>query len=77
MTKLSQSEHKAIAIREHLSKPRPESYPCGCIGPQNGQPECPCLMQWVEIVDGKYYRINEVRSPDGIRLDATYIGDVK
>jgi hypothetical protein len=32
---------------------------CGCMGPQNGQPRCPCMMQnlrqingcWVEVID--------------------------
>lgn len=23
---------------------RPEPHPCFCIGPQNGDPECPCAM---------------------------------
>ena len=27
---------------------------CNCIGPQNGQPLCPCQMQNVKVVDGRY-----------------------
>ena len=27
---------------------------CNCIGPQNGEPECPCVMQNVKIKDGRY-----------------------
>lgn len=29
-------------------------HPCNCIGPQNGQPVCPCQMRNVQIVDGRY-----------------------
>lgn len=28
--------------------------PCACMGPQNGQPLCPCRMKSVQIVDGRY-----------------------
>lgn len=28
---------------------------CNCIGPQNGQPLCPCRMRYVEIRDGRYF----------------------
>ena len=28
--------------------------PCGCIGPQNGEPLCPCAMRGVKVVDGRY-----------------------
>ncbi len=27
---------------------------CNCIGPQNGQPVCPCAMRGVTIEDGRY-----------------------
>ncbi|MGF6157787.1 hypothetical protein M2267_003046 [Ensifer sp. KUDG1] len=27
---------------------------CNCIGPQNGQPVCPCRMRGVEIENGRY-----------------------
>lgn len=27
---------------------------CFCIGPQNGEPVCPCLMKEVQIQDGRY-----------------------
>ncbi len=28
--------------------------PCCCIGPQNGEPLCPCRMKSVKIKDGRY-----------------------
>lgn len=31
-----------------------ESRACNCVGPQNGQPLCPCAMQNVVIEDGRY-----------------------
>lgn len=27
---------------------------CHCIGPQNGQPVCPCAMRGVTVEDGRY-----------------------
>lgn len=33
---------------------------CGCIGPQNGQPVCPCRMRGVTVVDGRYVEINDL-----------------
>jgi len=29
-------------------------HPCNCIGPQNGDPVCPCQMRSVSIRDGRY-----------------------
>lgn len=34
----------------------PKMRACNCIGPQNGQPLCPCMMRGVEIKDGRYVR---------------------
>ena len=30
------------------------SYSCGCIGPQNGDPLCPCMMRSVTVENGRY-----------------------
>jgi hypothetical protein len=35
------------------------SFACGCIGPQNGQPLCPCQMRSITIKDGRYVRIQD------------------
>lgn len=37
-----------------------ESHACNCIGPQNGQPLCPCQMRSVAIVDGRYVRTEDL-----------------
>lgn len=29
---------------------------CNCIGPQNGQPVCPCQMRNVSVVNGRYVK---------------------
>lgn len=31
-----------------------ETRACACIGPQNGQPLCPCRMRGVKIKNGRY-----------------------
>lgn len=28
--------------------------PCNCIGPQNGEPLCPCRMRGVVVKNGRY-----------------------
>lgn len=31
-----------------------DSHACGCIGPQNGEPKCPCMMRNVVQRDGHW-----------------------
>jgi hypothetical protein len=63
--------NEEIAIKQHLSKPRPYADACGCMGPQGDDPDCPCAMPWYEKVNGDWYKISEERSEDGIKLKAT------
>lgn len=42
------------------------SVPCGCLGPINGEPLCPCAMKYVEEVNGVYYRVTSVLNEDGM-----------
>ena len=65
--------NEQAAIRQWLSKPAPYFDACGCMGPQDGKPRCPCRMQMVEQVDGEWYEITEHRSPDGITHTAEKI----
>jgi len=65
--------NEKIAIKQHLSKPRPYNAPCGCLGPSGDDPDCPCAMKWYENVDGDWYRISEERTPEGIELKATKV----
>ena len=65
--------NEEIAIKQHLSKPRPYISACGCLGPRDGDPDCPCAMQWYEKVNGNWYRINEERIENGIKLKATKV----
>ena len=65
--------NEEIAIRQHLSKPRPLEHPCGCLGPQGNDPVCPCAMAWVEQVGQRLYRISENRTPNGVNFTATII----
>lgn len=32
----------------------PAMNPCNCIGPQNGQPRCPCQMRGIEKRNGRW-----------------------
>ena len=36
---------------------------CNCMGPQNGQPLCPCRMRDVKTIDGRYVRVEDL-GPD-------------
>lgn len=33
---------------------------CNCIGPQNGQPVCPCQMRFVKVIDGRYVKTTDL-----------------
>lgn len=34
--------------------------PCNCIGPQNGQPACPCAMRNVKVINGRWVRTEDL-----------------
>lgn len=46
---------------------------CNCVGPQNGQPLCPCQMHGVEVRNGRYVKVTDLGpvpgDPDQARLD--------
>lgn len=65
--------NEQLAIRQWLSKPAPVVTACSCSGPQRGEPLCSCAMNYVELVNGIYYRIHEHRSPDGITHTAEHL----
>lgn len=64
---------KRQAIRQWLSKPYPQNGACGCMGPRDGEPACPCAMAWHEKVGDDWYIITETRTPDGVTHDATKV----
>lgn len=41
-------------IRKYVHKHRNDVHACNCIGPQNGQPVCPCQMRGVTVENGRY-----------------------
>lgn len=47
-------------IQEWTKKGAPTTHACFCIGPQNGQPLCPCMMRGVQIINGRYVRIEDL-----------------
>lgn len=36
---------------------------CGCVGPQNGEPLCPCMMRGVRQRNGRWIRPEEDLGP--------------
>jgi hypothetical protein len=30
---------------------------CGCVGPQNGEPQCPCRMRGLRQLDGRWVEV--------------------
>ena len=38
---------------------------CGCIGPQRGEPVCPCQMACVKVVDGRYVMTRDLGPAPG------------
>ena len=37
-----------------ISDDKTHTYACNCIGPQRGEPLCPCKMRGVIVRDGRY-----------------------
>lgn len=48
------NEHDAAAIQVSYD------FACNCIGPQKGQPLCPCRMRGVTVVNGRYVKITDL-----------------
>lgn len=36
------------------------SHACNCMGPQNGDPVCPCQMRSVRIIDARYVMVRDL-----------------
>ena len=34
--------------------------PCNCVGPQNGEPVCPCAMRAVKVIDGRWMKVQDL-----------------
>lgn len=43
----------------------PHATICNCIGPQSGQPLCPCAMRGVQIIDGRYVQVKDLGPAPG------------
>ena len=39
------------------TSPSKPMHACHCVGPQNGQPLCPCRMGSVSVRDGRYVEV--------------------
>ena len=33
---------------------------CNCIGPQRGEPLCPCMMKGVQVIEGRWVRLEDL-----------------
>jgi hypothetical protein len=80
------------AIKQHMAKPERLISACGCMGPQvidptgpRGKygwiegpqyPVCPCAMQDIEEVEGKFYTVGKEQRELGSEYIATDIGVV-
>ena len=49
---------------------------CNCVGPQNGEPLCPCQMKDVVIMHGRYTRIQDLGAAPEKKLDSD-IGETR
>jgi len=54
---------------ENYSQPT-ESHSCFCVGPQNGEPLCPCQMRNVVQINGEFYRVEKLK-PQPERIATT------
>lgn len=42
---------------------KPQGHACNCVGPQNGQPKCPCQMAGVVQRDGRWIQLERDLGP--------------
>lgn len=61
MSKFSTKDLMEMASKQAVSSAA--SYACNCIGPQKGQPLCPCQMRGVMVKDGRYVRPEQDLGP--------------
>jgi hypothetical protein len=47
---------------------------CGCVGPQNGEPLCPCQMRGIIVRDGRYIRPEQDLGPVSTPPQSTVTG---
>jgi hypothetical protein len=70
-------ELKNEVIKAYLAKPDYGISACGCMGPQDGEPLCPCAMRSVvaKYMGGvkRYFEVTEVRKELSIELEVTEI----
>ncbi|EGQ60393.1 hypothetical protein GGI1_00140 [Acidithiobacillus sp. GGI-221] len=52
------------AIRIFQERPKQSTFACACLGPSNGEPECPCRMASIVKVDGVYYQVSSDEQAD-------------
>lgn len=43
-----------MTIRTNIFDTYQTGFGCNCVGPQDGQPVCPCRMRNVRVRDGRY-----------------------
>jgi hypothetical protein len=41
-------------LPKQAGAPATEMRACNCVGPQRGQPVCPCRMSAIKVIDGRY-----------------------
>lgn len=46
-------------IQNLENPPKAGFFACACLGPMNGEPECPCGMRNIFKVEGVFYRVSK------------------
>lgn len=57
---LKERKNMMEAASAYASRPEESVSACACLGPQNGEPRCPCRMRNIVKVDDKYYEVLRV-----------------
>lgn len=58
----------AIVARDMNAGIYPSSRVCACMGPQNGEPECPCRMQCRRYEESVEKRVSETLRKGGCNV---------
>jgi len=57
------NEKNVYKHQENVRK-YPDACACMCVGPQNGEPVCPCRMRNVVVINGRYKEITDLGQAD-------------
>lgn len=55
--KILEGLHEALEVSAYTTHATDAAYACFCVGPQDGNPVCPCRMRGLRQKDGRWIEV--------------------